>query len=173
MRLISETGEQLGVLPTAKALETARERGYDLVEVAAQVDPPVCRLLDYGRFKYEQTKKEHEARKRQKSVFLREVRFRPKIGKHDIEFKMRTIRKLLGEGDKVKVSVLFRGREITHPELGKELLDNVATELGEVATVEKAPEMDARRMIMILTPARQLKTDKGSVDAKVENPQSS
>lgn len=159
-------------MPTVKALELARERGYDLVEVAAQIDPPVCRLLDYGRFKYEQTKKEHEARKKQKSVFLREVRFRPKIGKHDIEFKMRTIRKLLGEGDKVKVSVLFRGREITHPELGRQLLNDVASELEEVATVERAPEMDARRMIMILTPAKP-KVEKRSVDAEVENPQSS
>jgi translation initiation factor IF-3 len=170
VRLISETGEQLGVMPSAKALALARERGYDLVEVAPQIDPPVCRLLDYGRFKYEQTKKEHEARKRQKSVFLREVRFRPKIGKHDIEFKMRTIRKLLAEGDKVKVSVLFRGREITHPHLGKEILDNVARELVEVATVEKFPEMDARRMIMILNPIKQTKVEKEPSDAETENP---
>lgn len=170
VRLISETGEQLGVMPSAKALALARERGYDLVEVAPQTNPPVCRLLDYGKFKYEQTKKEHEARKRQKSVFLREVRFRPKIGKHDIEFKMRTIRKLLAEGDKVKVSVLFRGREITHPHLGKEILDNVASELREVATVEKAPEMDARRMIMILNPIKQTKAEKEPSNAEIENP---
>ncbi len=150
-------------MPVVKALGLARERGYDLVEVARQTDPPVCRLLDYGKFKYEQTKK------KQRSVFLREVRFRPKIGKHDIEFKIRTIKKLLAEGDKVKVSVLFRGREITHPNLGKEMLDSVASELREVATVEKAPEMDARRMIMILTPAKQHKVEKGSNDAQVED----
>lgn len=159
----------MGVMPVAKALGLARERGYDLVEVARQIDPPVCRLLDYGKFKYEQTKKEHEARKKQKSVYLREVRFRPKIGKHDIEFKMRIIKKLLAEGDKVKVSVLFRGREITHSHLGKEMLDNVASELREVATVEKAPEMDARRMIMILAPAKQPKVEKRSDDAQVED----
>lgn len=169
VRLISETGEQLGVMPSAKALALARERGYDLVEVAPQTEPPVCRLLDYGKFKYEQTKKEHEARKRQKSVFLREVRFRPKIGKHDIEFKMRTIRKLLAEGDKVKVSVLFRGREITHPHLGKEILDNVANELHDVATVEKSPEMDARRMIMILNPVKETKAEKEPSNAEIEN----
>ena len=165
MRLIGETGEQLGVMPLFKAREVARERGYDLVEVAPQSVPPVCRLLDYGKFKYEQTKKEREARKRQKSVFLREVRLRPKIGEHDIEFKTRIIKKLLDEGDKVKVSVLFRGREITHPELGKELLDRVAKELGEKATVERAPIMDARRMIMILSPSQQPKASKRSADA--------
>jgi len=170
IRLISETGEQLGVMPSAKALALARERGFDLVEVAPQIVPPVCRLLDYGKFKYEQTKKEHEARKRQKSVYLREVRFRPKIGKHDVEFKMRTIRKLLAEGDKVKVSVLFRGREITHPHLGKEILDNAARELVDVATVEKFPEMDARRMIMILNPIKQTKIEKEPSDAEIENP---
>lgn len=165
MRLIGETGEQLGVMPLFKAREVARERGYDLVEVAPQSVPPVCRLLDYGKFKYEQTKKEREARKRQKSVFLREVRLRPKIGEHDIEFKTRIIQKLLNEGDKVKVSILFRGREITHPELGKELLDRVAKELGEKATVERAPIMDARRMIMILSPSQQPKASKRSDDA--------
>jgi translation initiation factor IF-3 len=165
VRLIGETGEQLGVMPLFKAREVARERGYDLVEVAPQSVPPVCRLLDYGKFKYEQTKKEREARKRQKSVFLREVRLRPKIGEHDIEFKTRIIQKLLNEGDKVKVSVLFRGREITHPELGKELLERVAKELGEKATVERAPIMDARRMIMILSPSQQPKASKRSDDA--------
>ncbi len=159
----------MGVMPVAKALGLARERGYDLLEVAHQTDPPVCRLLDYGKYKNEQTKKEHEARKKQKSVFLREVRFRPKIGKHDIEFKMRIIRKLLAEGDKVKVSVLFRGREIPHPELGKEVLDNVAKELGEVATMEKAPEMYAKRMIMILSPAKRPKVEKRSDNAQIED----
>jgi len=168
VRLIGETGEQLGVMPLFKAREVAKERGYDLVEVAPQSVPPVCRLLDYGKFKYEQTKKEHDARKRQKSVFLREVRFRPKIGEHDIAFKLRIIEKLLKEGDKVKVSVLFRGREITHPDLGKELLARVAKELGEAAVVERAPEMDARRMIMIVAPAKQTKDVRGP-DAQVED----
>jgi len=152
-------------MPLYKARELAKERGYDIVEVAPQAVPPVCRLLDYGKFKYEQTKKEHEARKRQKSIFLREVRLRPKIGEHDIKFKIRTVKKLLDEGDKVKVSVLFRGREITHPELGKELLERVAKELEGAAIVERAPEMDARRMIMIISPAKQPKVSERSPDA--------
>lgn len=166
--MIGETGEQLGVMPMVKALGIARERGYDLVEVAPQSEPPVCRLLDYGKFKYEQTKKERDARKKQRAILLREVRLRPKIGEHDFEFKTRIIRKLLKEGDKVKVSVLFRGREITHPELGRELLTRAAQELGEAAVVEKAPEMVARRMVMILTPAKQTKVTRGP-DAQVKD----
>ena len=154
MRLISETGEQLGTMPLYKAREIAQERGFDIVEVAPQVVPPVCRLIDYGKFKYEQTKKEREARKKQKSINIREVQLRPKIGDHDIEFKTKTIRKLLGEGDKVKVSIIFRGREITHPELGKELLDRLAKDLGTEVVVERTPTMDGKRMIMILSPGK-------------------
>ena len=157
MRLISETGEQLGTMPLFKAREIANERGYDIVEVAPQAVPPVCRLIDYGKFKYEQTKKEREARKKQKSINIREVQLRPKIGDHDIEFKTRTIRKLLGEGDKVKVSVIFRGREITHPDLGKELLDRLAKDLEGEVTVERTAVMDGRRMIMILSPGKTVK----------------
>jgi translation initiation factor IF-3 len=158
--VIDENGEQLGVLPAAKALEMARERGYDLVEVSPTSTPPVCRIVDYGRFKYEQAKKEREGRKKQKSVFLREVRFRPKIGKHDVEFKLRIVKKLLEEGDKVRVKVLFRGREITHPEVGKALLEMVAKELEGVAIVERAPSMDIRTMYMILAPAKESKASK-------------
>jgi translation initiation factor IF-3 len=154
VRLISETGEQLGTMPLYKAREIAQERGFDIVEVAPQVVPPVCRLIDYGKFKYEQTKKEREARKKQKSINIREVQLRPKIGDHDIEFKTKTIRKLLGEGDKVKVSIIFRGREITHPELGKELLDRLAKDLGTEVVVERTPTMDGKRMIMILSPGK-------------------
>lgn len=154
MRLISETGEQLGTMPLYKAREIAQERGFDIVEVAPQVVPPVCRLIDYGKFKYEQTKKEREARKKQKSINIREVQLRPKIGDHDIEFKTKTIRKLLGEGDKVKVSIIFRGREITHPELGKELLDRLAKDLRTEVVVERTPTMDGKRMIMILSPGK-------------------
>ncbi|MDY6907876.1 MAG: translation initiation factor IF-3 [Chloroflexota bacterium] len=169
VRLVGEDGQQLGVMPTARALEIAREQGYDLVEVAPQAEPPVCRLIDYGKFKYEQTKKEREARKKQKTVVLREVRFRPKIGQHDIEFKTRTIKKLLEEGDKVKVSVLFRGREITHPELGRELLERVIAEVGEVAVLEKMPTMEQRNMHVILVPAKERKAVKGTPDAQAED----
>jgi translation initiation factor IF-3 len=144
-------------MPLFKAREIANERGFDIVEVAPQVVPPVCRLIDYGKFKYEQTKKEHDARKKQKSVTVREVQLRPKIGDHDIEFKTRTIRKLLGEGDKVKVSVIFRGREITHPDLGKELLERLAKDLEGEVTVERTAVMDGRRMIMILSPGKLIK----------------
>lgn len=170
MRLISETGEQLGTMPLFKARELAKERGYDIVEVSPQSVPPVCRLLDYGKFKYEQTKKEREGRKRQKSIFLREVRLRPKIGEHDIQFKTRTVKKLINEGSKVKVSILFRGREITHPEIGKELLERVAGEVEGQAVVERVPLMDGRRMIMVLAPAKQQsKPDKESPDAETKD----
>ena len=152
-------------MPVAKALALARERGYDLVEVSPTSTPPVCRLVDYGKFKYEQTKKQREARKKQKAIFLREVRLRPKIGEHDIEFKTRIIKKLINEGDKVKVRVLFRGREITHPELGRELLQRVAKELEGIATVETFPAMDVRSMNMILAPTKESKAAKKVSDA--------
>jgi translation initiation factor IF-3 len=154
-------------MPLYKAREVAQERGFDIVEVAPQAVPPVCRLIDYGKFKYEQTKKEREARKKQKSINIREVQLRPKIGDHDIEFKTKTIRKLLGEGDKVKVSIIFRGREITHPELGKELLDRLAKDLGTEVVVERTPTMDGKRMIMILSPGKlkkEVPEEKGEKD---------
>jgi len=161
-------------MPLYKAREVAKEREYDIVEVSPQSVPPVCRLLDYGKFKYEQTKKEREGRKRQKSVFLREVRFRPKIGKHDIEFKTRVIKKLIDEGNKVKVSILFRGREITHPELGRELLEHVVAELEDKAIVERTPILEGKRMNIILAPAKQQakpqsKPDKEAPDAEVKD----
>ena len=130
----------------------ARERGLDLVEVAPNANPPVCRVLDYGKFKYEQSKKEREAHKHQKQVVLREVRFKPKIGQHDIDVKKRVVEGLLAGGDKVKVSVMFRGREITHPEIGRELLLGIAAKLKEVALVERQPSMEGRFMNMYLAP---------------------
>jgi len=150
---VGEKGEQLGVMPLYQALETARKHNLDLVEVAATATPPVCRLLDYGKYKYEQAKKEREARKSQKIALLREVRLRPKIGDHDFEAKARTARKLLDGGDKVKVTILFRGREITHPEIGLKLLQRMVESLSEVASLERPPLMDGRRMNLILTPA--------------------
>ena len=126
-------------MPTFEAMNIARDRGLDLVEVAPTANPPVCRILDYGKFKYEQAKKEREAHKHQKQVVLREVRFKPKIGVHDVDFKTRVVQKLLQGGDKVKVSVMFRGREITHPEIGRELLNRVAGNLGGTGMVEKQP----------------------------------
>lgn len=155
-------------MPLFKARELANERGYDIVEVAPQVSPPVCRLIDFGKFKYEQTKKEREARKKQKSVLVREVQFRPKIGDHDVDFKVRIIRKLIGEGDKVKVSIIFRGREITHPDLGKALLDRVAKELEGEVLIERPPAMDGRRMIMILAPTKQKKPASEPTDIDID-----
>jgi translation initiation factor IF-3 len=140
-------------MPLRQALEIAREHDIDLVEVAPTAVPPVCRLLDYGKFKYEQAKKEREARKGQKSALLRQVRLRPKIGEHDIDIKTRLIKKLLDEGDKVKVLVMFRAREITHPHLGKELLDKISDVLKEAASVEKPLAMEGRNMSIIFAPS--------------------
>ena len=171
--MVGEKGEQLGIMPLEQAQEVAKTRNLDLVEVAATAAPPVCRLLDYGKYKYEQAKKEREARRSQKVSVLREVRLRPKIGDHDFEVKARLARKLLGEGDKVKTVVLFRAREITHPDIGWRLLQRMAESLREVAAVEGQPVMEGRRMNVVLSPLATQKpkkvkeeTDKGILDAK-------
>jgi len=153
VRLIGEKGEQLGVMALPQAQEIARKRNLDLVEVAATANPPVCRLLDYGKYKYEQAKKERELRKSQKVSALREVRLRPSIDNHDFEAKARSVSKLLNGGDKVKVTVLFRGREITHPENGWRLLQRMTESLKEVASLDRQPFMEGKRMSIILTPA--------------------
>ncbi len=147
-------------MPLVQAWEVAENRNLDLVEVAATAVPPVCRLLDYGKYKYEQAKKEREARKGQKLVLLREVRLRPKIGNHDFETKARLAKKLLNDGDKVKVTVLFRAREITHPEIGWRLLQRMAESLKDVASVEGQPLMAGRRMHVVLSPVATPKTKK-------------
>jgi len=158
VRLVGEKGEQLGIMPLYQALETARKHNLDLVEVAATATPPVCRILDYGKYKYEQAKKERELRKSQRVSVLREVRLRPKIGDHDFEAKSRSARKLLDGGDKVKVTILFRGREITHPEIGLKLLQRMTESLKEVASLDRQPLMDGKRMNIILSPAVTQKT---------------
>ena len=161
MRLIDEEGRQVGVVRTVEAIAMARERDVDLVEVAAQASPPVARLMDFGRFKYEQSKKEREAKKHQVNVQLREVRMKPKIDDHDVDFKTRTAAKLLKQGDKVKVTVMFRGREITHPQIGKNLLDRVVGRLEDIALIEKDAMLEGRHMTIILAP------DKKKMAAKV------
>ena len=153
MRLIGASGEQLGVMPLPEALRVARDQAVDLVEVAPNAVPPVCRLMDYGKFKYEQTKKEREARKHQKVVLLKEVRLTPKTDEHDVEFKTRTILRFLKEGDKVKVTVRFKGREMAHPQLGRHVLDSIADSLKGVAAIERTPLMEGRTMSMIVTPS--------------------
>ena len=155
VRLVDEKGEQLGVMATAQALRIAEERGLDLVEVAPAASPPVCRLLDYGKFRYEATRKEREARKVRKSKVtneLREVRFRTRIGVHDRAAKTRLVKRLLDQGSKVKVIVMFRGREIAHPELGMTLLRLVAEDLADDARLERPPGFEGRWLTMILTP---------------------
>ena len=158
VRLVGEKGEQLGIMPLYQAREISREQNIDLVEVAAASVPPVCRLLDYGKYRYEQARKEREARRNQKVSLLREVRLRPKIGDHDFEAKARLVKKLLNGGDKVKVTVMFRGREITHPEIGWRLLQRMSELLTEVASVERQPVIDGKRMLTILSPAVTQKT---------------
>ncbi len=151
VRLIGEQGEQLGIVPTMEALQIARDRALDLVEVAPTAVPPVCRLLDYGRFKYEQEKKDREARKNQKLVLLKEVRLRPKTDEHDIEFKAKRIERFIEEGDKVKVTLRFRGREMAHPNVGRQLLEVMLDRLKDVAVVERMPLLEGNTMTMILT----------------------
>ncbi len=142
----------MGVVPTSQALTIAKERNLDLVEVAPTAVPPVCRLLEYGKFRYEQTKKEREARKNQKVTLLKEVRLTPKIDEHDLDFKTRNIQKFLDAGDKVKVTVRFKGREMAHPQLGKQVLDTIADKLKDAGTAERTPLMEGRSMFMIMSP---------------------
>jgi len=156
-------------MPLVQALESARKHNLDLVEIAPTATPPVCRILDYGKYKYEQTKKEHEARKSQKVTLLRQIRMRPKIGVHDFDAKARTARKLLADGAKVKVTVLFRGREITHPDLGWKLLQRMAETLTADASIERPPLMEGRQMHIILAPgASQKPRAKEEVKEKVK-----
>jgi len=153
VRLIDEDGSMIGVMPLPQALDLARERDLDLVEVSPMANPPVCKLMDYGRFKYEQRKKENEARKHQKVTELREIRMKPRTGDHDVQVKTRKIQEFLAEGDKVKVSVTFRGREMAHPELGRALLDSIANELKGSAIIERPPIMEGKMLSMIVARA--------------------
>jgi len=161
VRLIGETGEQLGVMPIKRALEIAREHGLDLVEVSATSAPPVCRILDYGRYRYEQTKKERKARQGQRTT-LKEIRIKPRVQEHDLETKIRLAKRMLVDGDKVKVFVVFRGREITHPELGVRALQKVTDSLKEVGGIDGSPSLEGRIMHLVLTPlsAKQIKVAK-------------
>ena len=154
--MIDDYGAQLGVLRTEDALALAQDRNLDLVEVAPTANPPVCKLLDYGRYKYEQTKREREARKTQKQLVLKEIWFRPNVNVHDRMFKTKQIQRFLEEGDKVKVTVRYRGRELAHPELGRTVLNKVSEDLGAVITVEKPAQMEGRAMTMIVAPGKAL-----------------
>jgi translation initiation factor IF-3 len=151
-----------------QALEIARERELDLVEVAPTAVPPVCRLLDYGKFKYEQAKKERETRKTQHASVLREIRMRPKIDSHDLQMKARNAEKFLKSGDKVKVTVMFRGREMVHPEIGRAILDRVAEQLKEVSVIERPPNMEGRFLSAILAPGHVKTTKDAEADADAD-----
>ena len=153
VRLIDAEGNNVGVVPTSEALEIARQAELDLVEVAPNADPPVCRVMDYGKFLYEKTKKEREARRAQTKVEVKEIRLRPKTTAHHRSFKVRDARKWLNEGKKVKVRIRFRGREIHYPEIALEDLKEIAEELEDVSVIEHAPSMEGRTMLMVLAPA--------------------
>lgn len=152
VRLVSETGEQLGVFSSRDALRIAQERGFDLVEVAPTARPPVCRIMDYGRFKYEQSKRDREARKKQKVVTIKEVKMRPNIEDHDFDVRRRQAESFLKEGDKVKATIMFRGREVVHAELGKAVLDQLLEAVKDLCIVERPAKLEGRNMIMILAP---------------------
>jgi translation initiation factor IF-3 len=150
--LISSEGEQVGIIPIKEALEAAAEAGLDLVEVSPNANPPVCKIMDYGRYRYEQTKKKHEAKKKQSTFQLKEIKVRPKTGEHDLQVKIGHIRKFIGKKDKVKVSVIFRGREITLSELGRTVLQKIVDETEEIAIVEQEPKFEGRILVMVLAP---------------------
>ena len=154
MRLIDENGEQVGVIPISEALEQAREKDLDLVEVAPNSNPPVCRILDYSKYKYEQEQKAKAARKHQQQTNIREIKLRPKIAQHDYETKRGHVERFLKQQDKVKVTIMFRGREQSHPERGRMLLDRLFQDVSELATVEQEPLQEGRNMHMLLSPVR-------------------
>ncbi|MBE3581449.1 MAG: translation initiation factor IF-3 [Thermoanaerobacteraceae bacterium] len=152
VRLVGTDGQQLGIMPLREALRIAHEQGLDLVEVAPQARPPVCRIMDFGKYKYEQSKREREARKKQRIIDVKEVKLRPGIEEHDFQVKARNALRFLEDGDKVKVTIMFRGREISHPELGEKLCWRLADQVSELASVERPPKLEGRNMVMILAP---------------------
>jgi translation initiation factor IF-3 len=168
VRLIDDEGSQIGVLKTADALRFAQERDLDLVEVAPEARPPVCRVLDYSKYKYEQAQKLKQARKHQQQITIREIKFRPKIAQHDYDTKKHHVERFLRNKDKVKITIMFRGREVTHPERGTAILDRLAEELTELGVVEQRPVQEGRNMTMLLTPSKAVlagRTDVAGLDS--------
>ena len=152
VRVITDDGEQLGVMQTHEALRLAEERGLDLVEISPRAFPPVCKVMDYGKYKYEQSKKKQQARKHASTVEIKEIKFRPKTEGHDMDFKVKHVRRFLEGGNKVRLAVVFRGREITHPQTGMNVLNRVVEATADIAGVEVTPNMEGRRMVMIIAP---------------------
>lgn len=157
MRLVGEDGQQIGIRPLPEALNLARASGLDLVEVADQANPPVCRIMDYGKFKYEAAQRAKESRRKSSNVAVKEMKYRPKIGPGDFDTKTRKVEKFLDAGNKVKVTIMFRGREMQHPELGRKILENVASTVSHVGKVEFQPRQDGRNLVMVLAPDKQAK----------------
>ncbi len=158
VRLIDQDGTQQGIMATREALALARSLDLDLVEIAPTASPPVCRIMDYGKFKFDEAQKAKESRRKSTNVGIKEMKYRPKIGAGDFETKTRLVEKFLGEGHKVKITIMFRGRETAHPELGRRILDRIVERLGEGAKVEAAAKLDGRNMTMVLGPERRAKT---------------
>lgn len=152
MRVVSANNEQLGIMSLRDALQMAADQQLDLVEVAAAAKPPACRIMDFGKFRFEQQKRDKEAKKKQKVITLKEVKLRPNIEDHDYEVKKKNAQRFIADGDKVKVTIMFRGRELAHPELGRQILVRMANEMKEPAIVEREPKIEGRNMFMILTP---------------------
>jgi len=152
VRVVDDAGEQLGILPIQRALEAAEERGLDLVEVAPNAAPPVCKIMDYGKYKYEQSKKLHESRKHQKTIQVKEIKMRPGTDQHDYKFKLKNAVRFLAEGNKVKFTIVFRGREMAHAELGKALLDRIVNDMTDTGNVEQTAKQEGRSMFMIVSP---------------------
>jgi len=171
VRLVGPDGDQIGVVATQEALRMAREVDLDLVEVAPQANPPVCRIMDYGKFKYERDIRQKEARKKQSRTELKEIKFRPKIDAHDYGTKKGHVERFLRGGHKVKVTIMFRGREMTHTELGRKILDRLVGDLGEMVTVESMPKQEGRNMIMVISPNKRYMEQLARAKAVEEAPQ--
>ena len=165
VRVTDANGEQLGIMQTKDALRLAEEQHLDLVEVAPKARPPVCRIMDFGKYRYEQQKREKEARKKQKVITIKEVKLRPNIEQHDFDVKLKSAQRFVEEGNKVKVTIMFRGRELSHPELGTEVLNKMAAALGDTVNVERSAKLEGKNMTMILSPkAQKVKKNKGGVE---------
>ncbi len=170
VRVIGADGAQVGVIPTQEALKLAEDAGLELVEVNPRAVPPVCKIMDFGKFKYETSKKEKASRKHQSTIVLKEIKLRPKTDEHDFDFKVKHIRRFLAEGNKCKLVIVFRGREIVHPETGQAMLDQVVKNVGDVAMVEQRPMMEGRRMVMVIGPRGGLIRSTAAPTASVSAP---
>jgi translation initiation factor IF-3 len=151
IRVIDDTGQQLGIMAPAQALAIARQKALDLVEISPTATPPVCRIMDYGKYQYQEQKRAREARRHQKVILVKEIKFRPKVDEHDYQFKKKHIERFLSEGDKVKATIFFRGREMAHPEIGRRILERLLAELADVAVAETTPRMEGNQMHTILS----------------------